>query len=178
MQHNANRDGCVMDVAAERELIESRLADLHRQRGLALLHGRKFDNAAIVKEHEALAALEDLDKAKAEQSRDEVAKARAVEIQKLTADIEHFNESSAKAKAKADRALTEYVGILKLRYQHSDQARKAIGRLNALTGKQQALIDIKALQKQDSMQLLNQLRQLGHPGEFGYVKIPAATKSL
>src|SRR5262245_52919866 len=53
-----------MDIAQEKELLENRLADLRRQRGFALLHGRKWNDDEIIAEQNRLDALSDMDKAK------------------------------------------------------------------------------------------------------------------
>jgi hypothetical protein len=48
-----------------REDIETALADAHRARGFALMHGKKYDSRIIEDLHEQLAAYQDLDTAKA-----------------------------------------------------------------------------------------------------------------
>jgi hypothetical protein len=161
------------------ESIEAKLADLHLQRGHLALHGKDTSkvNAEIVLLHEHQATLQDLESAKSAQARDEVSRARQTEINTLTADIAGHNESASKAAAAADKALSEYCGLLRLKYQHAEQQRRAVGRLNALSGSKQTAPDIKSLQKQDSLDLLKQLRQVsGH--EFGVIKNTMATKSL
>lgn len=162
-----------------REDLERQLSQLHKERGRALAAGGRFNNGRIVELHQRLSEFEDIENAKAEQAREQQAKAHQDAIQAARREVADATAASAKAKANADNALTEYCGLMKLRYQHSEQHRQAVAKLNALTGDKEAAPDIKQLQKQDSMLLLNQLRTIsGHPSEFGYVRIPGATKSL
>src|SRR5262245_61156871 len=70
-----------------REQIESRLADLHRERGFALMHGKDFDNSLIDAEQEKLAALADLEAAKREFAAAEKAAADDAEILEAQAKL-------------------------------------------------------------------------------------------
>jgi hypothetical protein len=71
-----------------REQIETRLAELHQQRGAALLNGKTFDNAKIVAEHEKLQALEDVEAEAARRSRTAAAEAADKEQASRLARIE------------------------------------------------------------------------------------------
>jgi multidrug efflux pump subunit AcrA (membrane-fusion protein) len=154
-----------------REQLETQLADARRQRGFALMHGKKFDDSEIERLQKLLEVQEDIESAKATEAREDSAKATEAAIKAAQREIADLQSASAKAKAAADKALAEYVGAMKLHYQHCEQARKAIGRLNTLTGSQQAAPTIGELQKRDSMLLIQQLRQLSGHAEFGYVKL-------
>jgi hypothetical protein len=163
------------------ESIEMRLQDLHRERGRLLLHGKSTDkiNSAIVALHNEQAALLDLENARTEQSREAAATAQATEIAKLKADVGHYAESSAQCKAKADKLLAEYAEVMRLRYQHAKSQAQATGRLNALAGSNLPAPAIPAMQRQDSLLVVEQLRKIsGHPSEYGNIRLPSATKSL
>ena len=71
-----------------REAIEARLAELHQQRGAALLQNKQFDNAVIVAEHEKLAALDDVEAEQVRRERQAAAEAAEKERQVKLAQLE------------------------------------------------------------------------------------------
>jgi hypothetical protein len=168
-----------MDIAAERELLESRLQQLHAERGTALLEGRKFDSRRLDEVHERMAALDDAQAAQANINRDEAARLRQVEVGKLQHDASHYGASAAKVKAAADKLLAEWEGMMALYYQHLRQQGRTVGRLNALTGAKESAPNIQQLQNADSLVVIKRLRSISESrSRYGNIPLSGATKTL
>src|SRR5262245_59119808 len=93
--------------------IEAKLECLHKQRGAALLAGKKFDNSVIVAEHEKLAALTDLDNARVEQQREEEARQRQAAVTAINREIEDLMAASAKALAESRTAYHQAAALMR-----------------------------------------------------------------
>src|SRR5262245_39507968 len=123
-----------MDIAQEKQLIENRISDLRRQRGLALLHGKKWNDDEIIAEQNRLEALQDVDAAQVEQARDEQGKQHSAQVNSIRQELADLSVASNKALTEAETALRAAVKAQRLHHQHEAAKRKAIGRLNQLTG--------------------------------------------
>jgi len=157
--------------------VESRLEDLHKQLGQLRHEKRDYSKvtAEIMRLHQEQAAILAAENYAVEQSREQAAKAYDDEV----ARCDKFLDFSAKAKNAGDKALNDYAVQMKLRYQHSEQARKLIGKRNEMTGSKQSAPSPMQLQKSDSLVVVQALRSIGpHAGEFGYLKLPAAMKPM
>lgn len=157
-----------------REAIESRLADLHRQRGHALLHGEKFSNALIVEEHEKLAALQDLESAKIEQAREEATRARQEQITAVRTEIADLTAASTKALSDSRTAYHQGAQTMKTHLQTEASLRKAQVRLNALTGEKTPIQNVFELERKRSLQIASVgLKAINnHPSRFGNLSWP------
>ena len=165
----------------DRADLESALANAKLLVGRAALHGHtdlKADKA-IADITRELELLDYKEQARVKEQREQSAEQHAEQVKATKTEIADFQSASAKAKAAADKALAEYVSALKLHYQHAEQTRRAIGKLNTLAGSQEPAPDIKALQKEDSLRAIQEFRKLsGHPSEFGCLRLPMNTKTL
>jgi hypothetical protein len=161
-------------VTETRESIENRLADLHRERGYALLHGKKFDNSVIVAEHEKLAALEDVDRAKVEQEREAASAKHQADITKVRTEISDLTAASSKALAQAESNLRAAVKAQVLVHQHEKAKRQAQAKLNGLTGVKDNIDSEFELYRKGSRLWLAQLNLLtSAPGAFGDLRFPS-----
>jgi len=163
------------------ETIETQLESLHRERGRLALAGKDPSKvtAEIMRLHQDMATLLDAENAKAEQSREAQAKAFDEQVAALERDITHHRDARAKAKATADKLLSDWAGLMKLAYQNAAQESKAVGKLNELTGRKQSGVNVPMLQRQDSLLLCEHLRQVsGNAGRYGIIEIKNATKTL
>jgi hypothetical protein len=154
---------------ATRKAIETRLTDLHRKRGYALLHGKNFDNSLIVAEHEKLAALEDLESAEVEQARAETAKKRNAEIIAQRTEIEDLKSASAKALTESRKGYAQGAAAMRLHLQTEASLRKAQAKLNGLTGETTPLTNEFELHGKRALQIAAVgIRPItNHPSYFG-----------
>jgi hypothetical protein len=152
-----------------REAIESKLADLHRERGFALLHGRKFDNRKIVDLHEVLAAFDDREAAQIEQGREDAATKHKAEITAQRTEIEDLKSASAKALAESRAGYMQGAAAMRLHLQTEVSLRKAQAKLNQLTGETTPLTNEFELHGKRALQIAAVgIRPITrHPSYFG-----------
>jgi hypothetical protein len=154
--------------------IEAALVAAHKERGRALATGAKFDNAKIVKLHEALAQADDREAAEVDIAREAAAKAQAAEVNRVRTEIADLTVASAKALAQAETALRSAVAAQRLHHTHEAAKRRAIGRLNTLTGSKDSALSEFELNRINSRKWLALLNTLtSSPGQFGDLKFPS-----
>jgi hypothetical protein len=158
----------------ERETIETQIADLRRQRGFALFHGKKFDDAPIVALQQKLDALADLDSAKAEQAREQSAKQSEAAIKAAKAEVEDLRAASAKALSDSRAAYHQGATAMRLHLQTEASLRKAQAKLNQLTGAQSPITNQFELERKRSLQIASVgLKAINnHPSRFGTIEWP------
>jgi hypothetical protein len=167
-----------------REEIETRLADLHRQRGVAALAGKPFRNELIVEQHEKLAMLEDAEAEQHRRDREAAAKNHQRECTRLLTEIKECEAAALNAKRDAEQCLRKAVAAQKLHLLHEASKRRAQSQLRQING------ETGGGPLQNEMQLLHeqsrfwcaQLREITGTQNFGILKglpsiVPSPDKS-
>src|SRR5262245_35342519 len=119
--------------------IESKLADLHLQRGHLASHGKDISKvtAEIMRLHQDQATLADVEQAKAEQARGDQANAHQAQVTALRAELADLTAASNKALSEAEAKLREAVAAQRLHHQHERAKRQAQAKLISPIGKNQ-----------------------------------------
>src|SRR5262245_24283973 len=156
--------------------IETRLADLHLQRGHLASHGKDTSKvtAEIVRLHEEQATLADVEAAQIEQAREASATKHQADITAARTEIADLAAASTKALQEAETNLRAAVAAQRLHHQHEAAKRKLIGRLNQLTGAKESALSEFELCRQESRLWLAQLNTLTNaPGQYGDLRFPS-----
>jgi hypothetical protein len=153
--------------------IQNQIAALRKERGLALLAKRKFDDSEIARLQHLLALQEDLAAAQAAQAREDSAKKTQAEITALRTELADLSAASTKALAEAESNLRAAVSAMRLHHTHEAAKRKVQATLNKLTGTQEPILNEMELHRQGSLKWMALIKQItGHPGQFGNLKYP------
>src|SRR5262249_22555636 len=146
-----------MDIEREQALVE-----LRKSRG-----AKKIDGKAIDKDNAAIAALEaemaaEKDAAAERVRREPVAAAEAhqSQVNSIRAELADLSAASTRALTEAESKLREAVAAQRLHHTHEAAKRKAIGRLNQLTGSKESALSEFELHRQNSRLWLAQLNTL------------------
>jgi hypothetical protein len=158
----------------DREKIEAEIADLRRQRGFALLNGKKFDDAPIIKLQNQLDALADLEAARTAQVLEDTAKAHEAEIAATKTEIEQLKIASAEALADSRGAYAQAAATMRTHLQTEASLRKAQAKLNQLAGAQTPIQNVFELERKRSLQIAQiALKSINnHPSKFGVLAWP------
>jgi len=158
------------------EQIESKLADLHLQRGHLASHDKDVSKitAEIMRLHEEQATLADVEAAQVEQAREEQGKQHSAQVTAIRQELADLSVASNKALAEAETALRKAVAAQRLHHTHEASKRKCISRLNQLTGAKESALSEFELHRQGSRLWLAQLNTLTNaPGTYGDLKFPS-----
>jgi hypothetical protein len=160
----------------DREKIEMEIADLRRARGFALLHGKKYDDAPIIKLQNQLDALADIEAARTQEVLEQSAKATEAEIIAVKTEIADLTAASTKALANAEAKLREAVAAQQLCHTHERAKRKAIAKLNQLTGEKAPIENEMELHRKGSLRWMALIKTItGNPGRYGTLEYPGLT---
>jgi hypothetical protein len=157
-----------------REQIETQIADLRRQRGFALLHNKRFDDAPIVALQQKLGALDDVKAEQARLNREDEAKTHQAAIKAAQTEIADLKSASAKALSDSKAGYVQGAASMKLHLQTEASLRKAQSRLNQLTGEQTPITNQFELERKRSLQIASVgLKAINnHPSKFGAINWP------
>jgi hypothetical protein len=155
--------------------IETQIADLRRQRGLCLLHEKKFgDDSKIAELERLLEVQEDIAAAKAAQACEQAAKQNEAAIKAAKIEVQDLKAASAKALSDSRNAYAAGAAAMKLHLQTEASLRKAQAKLNQLTGEKTPITNVFELEKKRSLQIAQvALKALNnHPSRFGHIEWP------
>ena len=157
-----------------REQLETQLADARRQRGYALLHGKKFDDSELTRLQKLLEVQSDIESAKASEAREQTAKQNETAIKAAKTEIEDLRSASAKALADSRAGYVQGAASMKLHLQTEASLRKSMAKLNQLTGAQTPITNQFELERKRSLQIAQVgLKALNnHPSKFGAINWP------
>jgi HSP90 family molecular chaperone len=152
-----------------KEAIESQIADLRRQRGYALLHGKKFNDDLIVSAQRRLDALTDLESAKASQADEQSTAQREAEIKAAKTEVADLQSASAKALSDSRAGYEKGAANMRLHLQTEASLRKAMARLNSLTGEKTPIMSEPELHGKRALQIaaVGIKPITNHPSYFG-----------
>jgi hypothetical protein len=158
----------------DREKIEMEIADLRRARGFALLHGKKYDDAPIIKLQNQLDALADIEAARTQEVLEQSAKATEAEITAARTEIQDLKSASARALADSRGAYARGAANMRLHLQTEASLRKAQAKLNQLTGENAPIVNQFELERKRSLQIAQVgLKAINnHPSKFGVIQWP------
>jgi len=96
-----------------REALEGKLSDLRRQRGAAILDGKKYDATAILSAADELAALEDVEGERTRRDRLAADRVRAEQATKLRTELVAAKEDYTAAWTDAEGAVRDLVDAVR-----------------------------------------------------------------
>jgi hypothetical protein len=152
-----------------REEIEVQIADLRRARGFALLHGKRFDDSNLIKLQNQLDAVADIEAARTQQVLEESAKASEAEIKAAQTEIEDLKAASAKALSESRAGYVQGASAMRTHLATEASLRKAMARLNSLTGEKTPIMSEPELHGKRALQIaaVGIKPITNHPSYFG-----------
>jgi hypothetical protein len=153
----------------DREQIENALADARRARGHALLHGKRYDDSLIVALQQKLDALADLEAAKASQVDKQSAAQREAEIEAAKTEVADLKAASAKALSESRAGYVQGASAMRTHLATEASLRKAMARLNSLTGEKTPITSEPELHGKRALQIaaVGIKPITNHPSYFG-----------
>jgi hypothetical protein len=154
--------------------IESQIADLRRERGFALLHGKKFDDSKIAELQRQLEVQADIESAKTAVARELSVRQNEDAVKAAKTEIQDLKAASAKALAESRNAYAAGAAAMKTHLQTEASLRKAMAKLNQLTGTQTPITNQFELERKRSLQIAQVgLKAINNsPSKFGVINWP------